>query len=406
MSSGMVGSALCLLLFVVVSSLSAQDKTEEAPPRRELTLGRRIGSRTYPSVFMAWNPADNLKGEDPLTTAARHDLLFHAPEFFGLRWNNPYQGLATGFTPDSIDRARAIRRTLLERNPHMVLLAEIRYRDASRAFLPPDHPWWKRDSDGKPEIGWAEGRYIKLDFADPDYQKQVAVQARAAVATGVVDGVMLDWWQDDADHLALIQRVRAAIGRRALILVNANDRQIPQTAPYVNGLFMECYRSADVEDWTRIADTLRFAESHLRRPHINCLETWYHSSRNDLNLMRATTCLALTLSNGYCLFSDPNPLPTPDHLHNWYPFWEKTLGRPRGPGRTYPDGAIRRVFEHGTVVYNPPGNLPAAIKFREERTSVASGATSRTQSVDAWDGDIFLKPPPAAPEHPDQPQSN
>ena len=48
--------------------------------------------------------------------------------------------------------------------------------------------------------------------------------------------------------------------------------------------------------------------------------------------MRATTTLALTHGDGYCLFSDPNPLPTPDHMHNWYPFWNKSLGRPLRSG--------------------------------------------------------------------------
>jgi len=38
-------------------------------------------------------------------------------------------------------------------------------------------------------------------------------------------GVMLDWWSDDASRLALIQEVRAAVGDRAMILANANDRQ-------------------------------------------------------------------------------------------------------------------------------------------------------------------------------------
>jgi hypothetical protein len=35
---------------------------------------------------------------------------------------------------------------------------------------------------------------------------------------------------------------------------------------------------------------------------INCLESWFHQSRDDLNLMRATTTLALTRSDGYALF--------------------------------------------------------------------------------------------------------
>ena len=46
-----------------------------------------------------------------------------------------------------------------------------------------------------------------------------------------------------------------------------------------------------------------------------------------MTLMRATTTLSLTLSDGYCLFADPDPLPTADHLHDWYPYWNKSLGK-------------------------------------------------------------------------------
>ena len=100
---------------------------------------------------------------------------------------------------------------------------------------------------------------------------------------------------------------------------------------------------------SEIADTLAWAEVNLREPRVNCLETWFHKSRDDLNLMRATTTLALTHSDGYCLFSDPNPLPTPDHLHNWYTFWNRSLGKPVAKGTANSDGTVRqRIRErHG-----------------------------------------------------------
>lgn len=59
---------------------------------------------------------------------------------------------------------------------------------------------------------------------------------------------------------------------------------------------------------------------------VDCVETWFHRSRDDVALMRAVTTLTLTHGNGCCLFSDPNPLPTRDHLHNWHAFWNKSLG--------------------------------------------------------------------------------
>ena len=376
----------------------------------EKAVAKRIADRTFPSVFQAWNPADNLQ-EDPTITAARHDLIFQGEWFYGLEWNNPYLGLATDFIPASIRQGLQKRKDLLRRNPNQILLMEIRYRDAWgntppkncpetgrkswHGFLPADHKWWKRDAAGKLVPGWEEGGFYQLDFANPDYREQVAQQCAAAVRSGVVDGVMLDWWLDDDDHLALVQAIHKRIGADALILVNANDLTTPRTAPFVNGYFMECYRSATPADWQRIADTLAWAEKNLRTPRINCLETWYHQSRADLNLMRATTALSLVLSDGYCLFSDPNPLPTPDHLHDWYPFWERRLGQAVAPGNRRLDGVWTREFAGGTVAYNPLGNPPATIAFDETRTSLATGQRARSHPLNACDGDFFLRNDPA-----------
>jgi len=370
-----------------MADVSAQTITTPA----ERPLIDRIQGRDFPSVFQAWSPAQNVQDDSPLNTVARHDLVFHGPTFFGLRWNERPTGLANGFTVDSIEQAKSFRQKLLTLNPNLVLIAEIRYRDAHKDYLPEGHEWWLRDQQGKIVPGWDEGGFLCLDFHNPEFRRQVANQAKAAVESGVVDGVMLDWWSDDASRLALIQEVRGALGDKAIILANANDRQTPQTAPYINGYFMECYRSKTAKDWQRIADTLAWAEGHLREPRVNCLETWYHDSRDDLNLMRATTTLSLTHSDGYCLFSDPNPLPTPDHQHNWYPFWSKSLGKPVVKGTANPDGTVRRDFENGTAIYNPMGNKAVAVTFGEDRRSAATGRTSLIHELGSPDGDIFLR---------------
>ena len=108
--------------------------------------------------------------------------------------------------------------------------------------------WWRRDKTGKIVPGWEEGGYLQLDFNRAEYREQVAMQANAAVESGVVDGVMLDWWQDDDDRLALVKAIRSRIGEEALVLANVNDRTTPKTALFINGYFMECYRSRMAED--------------------------------------------------------------------------------------------------------------------------------------------------------------
>jgi len=356
-----------------------------------LSIAGRITARDFPSVFQAWSPADNLPNKDQWAVMALHDLVWHGPGGFGLIWDTKPQGLAEAFTPESVEAGRKIRRKLLELNPNIILIAEIRYRDAHPDFLLEGHRWWKRDKDGNLVKGWDEGGFICLDFSNPEFREHVAEQARAAVQSGVVDGVLLDWWRDDEHRLALVKAVRNAIGDKYLIITNTNDGTAPESASYINGCFMECTASKTAADWNRIAATLQWAEKNLRPPRVNCVETWYHNSRNDLHLMRATTALALTYSDGYCLFSDPNPLPSGDHRHNWYPFWDKSLGKPVGKGTTGEDGTVVREFENGSVVYNPMSNGTVTVEFANTRRSVATGKFGKRHTLGDCDGDIFLK---------------
>jgi hypothetical protein len=381
-----------ILLFVltVLGSTFAANNNGSITSTK-LSIPERIAARDFPSVFQAWSPADNQPKKDWWAMMAMHDLVWHGPGGFGLVWDTEPRGLAEAFTPESIEAASKIRRKLLELNPNIILIAEIRYRDAHPSFLPESHIWWKRDKDGNIIKGWDEGGFICMDFANPEFREHVAKRAGAAVKSGIFDGILLDWWRDDEDRLSLVKAVRKAIGNGYLIITNTNDRTAPWSAPYINGYFMECTRSKTAADWKRIAATLKWAEKNLRPPCVNCVETWYHNSREDLHLMRATTTLALTHSDGYCLFSDPNPLPSGDHRHNWYQFWNKSLGRPVAEGTTRDDGTVVREFENGTVVYNPKGNKPVEVIFNKVRKSVASNISSKRHKLAYPDGDIYLK---------------
>lgn len=380
-------------LHIAAIALLATLTSAVAASRDQLSIAERIAGRNFPSVFQAWSRVENVPDSNAIEGVARHDLAWSAISLCGLRWDTRPHGLAEGFAPASIDAALKVRRKLLELNPNLILIAEIRYRDAGQSFLPEGHPWWRRDEAGQIVGGWAEGGFLQLDYSNPDFRHHVAQRAQAVIESGIADGILLDWWQEDDDRLALVQEIRAAIGDSALIIANTNDHTAPRTAAYINGFFMECYRSETPQDWHRIAHTLSWAEQHLRQPHVNCVEVWYHKSRQDLNLMRAVTTLALTHSDGYCLFSDPNPLPTPDHRHDWYPFWNKGLGKPVAEAIERADGATLREFEMGTVVYNPMGNGPVEITFHEMRISRSTSQCSRKHTLSPCDGDIYLRAP-------------
>ena len=367
--------------------------------------------RDYPSVFQAWYGVD--MPEVPLETeaqrlrmAARHDIIWEEPLsqlgegvnlVLGLVWDHQHYGHADSFTVSSLERARRNRDILRQHNPHVVTLAEIRWRDAPSTFLPEDSDWWMREENGDPKIGWTGGwvPFWMLNYENPEFQDNVARQAAIAIGSGVYDGVMLDW----SGHLEIIRKVRAAIGDEALIIVNIHDDigKGKLYAPYINGSFMECnpQDATSIEkrnntNWDSLRDAVIWFEENLRKPTINCLEVW--GDRKDLSRMRATTALGLVYSNGSVLYGDPNPLKTPDHLHDWYGFWDAPLGRPVSNARERPDGAVERSFEGGLVIYNHEGNGPVTIEFTEDRTRASDMLRGSRFIISDRDGDIFLNP--------------
>jgi hypothetical protein len=284
---------------------------------------------------------------------------------------------------------------MLSYNPIMVFLMEIRWRDAPGSYLPADSEWWLKNEDGSRVEGWLGGPepYYMLNYENEEFQDHVAVQSLVAIESGIYDGIMLDW----SGYLPVVKKVREKIGDAGLIIVNIHDdiEDGEKYKDYINGSFMELnvvdrlYQTASNQrNWKRVREAMLWFEENLQEPQINCLEVW--GDRTDLRRMRATTALSLTHSNGYVLFADPNPLNTPDHLHDWYDFWDVDLGTATGELIERQDGVYSREFENGTVVYNPEGNQTVTIEFKNERTRLSDGSIGMTFEVQDIDGDVFL----------------
>ncbi len=424
--------------------------------------------RNYPSIFQAWNGIENRPDVDELHRLTQHDLAFaHPYTLLRVAWDiseaQPYSGLATALNPSQLDTARQRKQELLSLNPNLLLLVEIRYRDAryvSRqneanvenwwevGYFPPDSPYWLRDSNGKPVIGWGEDTngdgkidendkvlgYL-IDFTNPEMQDLMVKQAIALDTSGLFDGILLDWWNEDyatspvavddwsqtiltpeaelEARLAILRKIREQTTDDFLILVNANMRQVPKSAPDVNGLFMECYKPEHDKGYTldqilQMEKTLLWAEQHLREPRINCLEGWRvvtddmadlntrvaeRNSTENLRWMRMITTLSLTHSDGYVLFGDDNAIPAPDHLHNWYDFYDADLGQPiQDRASQYRDvtGLFIRAFENGWAVYNRSG-AARTMTFDASVIAVSSAKRHSRHEIPDFDGEIFLK---------------
>ena len=393
--------AAALLLLTIVASAD--------------TPAERIASRAFPSVFEAWNGAENLfdkEAETPLAptedadaTLARHDFAFVTFNALGLR---PAAGeaLATAFNPSSLDAARARHAAIQRLNPHFVLLASLAYRNAPGDRLPENSPLWLRDAAGArvhARFGLG-GKQLFLDYRQPETQTAIAAHCKALIDTGVFDGCMFDFWneklpEDPIDpngdfRTELAAKVRATVGDSAILVGNTNDRRPEKSARYLNGMYMEGFGAPYFLNWRLAAFDLAWGAAHLRKPAITLLEGWPTDARGraELSRMREVTTLALTLSDGYALYADRNQHKI-DHAHDWYPFWRASLGRPKQPPRTA-DGAApyRREFEHGTALFNPPEAAPATVSFPDERTSAATGRRGRVFTVAPADGDLFLRP--------------
>ena len=445
-----VQSLILLLIFAVIKASIADHQ------------------RSYPSIFQAWNGIENRSDTDELHRLAQHDLAFaHPYALLQISWNisetQPYSGLATNLNPNQLNVARQRKEKLLSLNPHLLLLVEIRYRDAKYlskqnethvknwwdvGFYPPDSPYWLKDKDGEPALGWGEDTnadekidrndtilHYLIDFTNPEVQDLIVDKVVTLDKSGLFDGIMLDWWNEDyatspigindwsdtiltqeaesEARLSLLRKIRTHVRDDFLILINANMCQIPKSAPHVNGIFMECYKREHDEGYSlnqilQMEETLLWAEHHLREPRINCLEGWriVTDYTGDLNIrvdernseenqqwMRMITTLSLTHSDGYALFADDNAIPIPDHAHNWYNFWDADLGQPiqekatRYQGVT---GLFVRAFENGWVVYNRSGTTQT-ITFNDYVTGVNSGNRQLHHEVPDFDGEIFLK---------------
>ena len=445
-----VQSLILLLIFAVIKASIADHQ------------------RSYPSIFQAWNGIENRPDTDELHRLAQHDLAFaHPYTLLKISWNisetQPYSGLATGLNPGQFNVARQRKEKLLSLNPHLLLLVEIRYRDAkylSRknethvenwwdiGFYPPDSPYWLKDKYGEPVLGWgedtnADGKidqndtilHFLIDFTNPEVQDLIVDKVVALEKSGLFDGIMLDWWNEDyatspigvddwsdtiltqksesEARLSILRKIRTQVGDNFLILVNANIRQIPKSAPYVNGIFMECYKQAHNKGYNlnqilQMEETLLWTEQHLREPRINCLEGWRvvkdytgnlntriaeRNSEENLQWMRMITTLSLTHSDGYVLFADDNAIPTPDHLHNWYDFWDVDLGRPVQEKSVQYQGIVGlfiREFENGWAVYNRSGTKQT-VTFNDYVTGVNSGNHQLHHEVPDFDSEIYLK---------------
>ena len=260
---------------------------------------------------------------------------------------------------------------LQDRNPYWLQLVPIYHYGAHPENYPEDWPYWLRDESGNriADEGWGE---LLIDYTHPAAQDHFVQQAIAVAKCGLFDGIFMDWWTQEEDsnleiaHLyhgnrisaevSMLRRIREAVGDDFLIVVNSRTEEIPLSAPYVNGAFMEGHRRHTREYLAEVESTLLWAEANFRFPQVNGYEAWsileepLNSPRNQ-QWMRVFTTLSLTHSNGYVSYvigfdgalkhqhgyevweghaAEHAAGEVHEHTHekSWHAFWDAPLGRP------------------------------------------------------------------------------
>jgi len=356
----------------------------------------RFAGRTFPSIcasgasaerLCAFDGAETPLNESPMTTLARHDLLMLPPESCGLRWEGRFAGDATALTAESAAKGQLWRSELMRLNPHAIVLADIPYDSVPVDRLPMSSPLWRRAANGHIDTAiTVSGTRGRIKFESSTFLKLFQKQIGALLASGVVDGIVLRSWQDKLPaSLALVQAARRGVGREGVILLGSGVAPPVRTGAYANGiLVVDDPREKPV--WPLLAGITAWANTYLRKPGFTVLESIAPRTRLQLYDMRMATTMALAFGDGYVTFEDGSG-------HDWYEMWAPNLGRPTGSAYRK-DGAFRREFQNGLVVFNPPINRTVYVEFSSAHTSTAKSLSTRRVSVQPGDGDILLAKPP------------
>jgi len=389
---------LALPLGLAVFACGAPGKPARATKEARIKMLEQV---PYPRVAMFWAP---VRGDDSLAGYARHDLILIGNWRLGLEPDRQPEGLADGFTPKSVEKARQTLAELRRLNPHAVIVSELNFYEYADDWLPEDHPWWLR-VNGEREQFWP-GTH-RMNWNDPKYRAHVVRQTKALQATGI-DGVFYDNLRKDEPEpwIAFMKEVRAAVGDHFLMLVNAgyDVGGFDWLLPSINGVMYESGWSHGRTEWDECIKTMRHNETLLRQPRISAIER-FEDTRDyagwpdrpgrdalpprDPAARRWSLCYALVAGDYFYLFSDST-----SHRHDWYPEYDVKIGRPQEAGKRVDEHGWRRQYEKALVVVNLPGAKgPFVARTGHSAKDSFTGETGTEFTLPPGDGRILVEQP-------------
>ena len=378
-----------------------------------LNVNERLESRSFPQIVDVWDYQHGF-GHPKVG-------LFFDNRRFGLTkdlTNNPVQlSILAQFEEEVMERYLQFR----QKNPAVIQLIGMLYREAHGGRFPEEWPHWLRDENGERMRTGVTGNSYYIDFTQPETIDWIVQQAIAVERCGLFDGIIFDWWTDyhailkdrragvnyrqpkrgiEAEQEArqeILRRIRESVREDFIIIGNGNRKKNMLTAWACNGSTMQLgldYLGGYIHaGLTEIDDALFWISENMREPRVSAVhfsaiadQPW--DSPDNLQMMRCCTTLVLTMSNAFFSYRPDN-----QRDFNWYDFWDADLGKPVGEKRqryNNIDGLFIREYTNGFVVYNR-SYAEQTIDFSTPIKSVASGKISSQQIVSDLDGDIFLK---------------
>jgi hypothetical protein len=360
----MVAASLWAGLVVLLLAGCPARSASEATPTKESRMANAAFTKTeYPRIAMLWS---SLRGADrrELANWAKHDFVMVSPGQIGMVWDRQPEGMAEGFTPESVEVARKNVAELRRLNPDVVILADNSFYEYGDDELPEDHPWWLR-VNGERKQFWP-GTH-RMDWYNPEYQEHV-IRRCEAIMQVAFDGLFFDNLREEpGPWIAILGEIRKRLGDDILLQANVGYaiEEYDFAAPFLNGFMYESGWSHNRTKWDDCIKAMQHSASLMREPRINLIERfeevrdhagWPGDRKRgqlpprDPAARRWSLCYALAIGDYYYLFSDST-----SHRHDWYPEYDVKIGLPAGAGKRVNSHVWERRYEKALVVVNLPG---------------------------------------------------
>ena len=260
------------------------------------------------------------------------------------------------------------------------------------------------------------GKTLQLDHTSDGFSDFIGNASRRRVSKSRSDGVFLDFWFNGHPATSFNQSavkksrklianaIRNKLGDNKIIMGNVAWNKDSDTAPVINGVFLELVKAPNrrdqiytIGDLKKIEALLDYYEKNLRQPKIIAVNGWRATTvtdkagseqwDNDRNtpenrrMAKLLTAMSVVVpTNGYILYSDNNhDSEKSDHGHIYYDFFKFDIGKPVSKMRAVTAGVRLKEHEAGFIAYN--------ISSRKKMLNYKNGKSIEIEAV----GGLFCR---------------